>query len=104
MTPLGGFLRLLSEAFQSDLLNCLLEAIHPMTHAATVSVRFAERVEVDRFVGSVGARVTRVGDETIVTVELGRSGVSAACSFLMSAFRRSKRAFLPVRKREGNEQ
>ena len=66
MTPLGGFLRLLSEAFQSDVLNCLLEAIHPMTHAATVSVRFAERVEVDRFVGSVGARVTHVDDETVV--------------------------------------
>ena len=98
MTPLGGFLRLLSEAFQSDVLNCLLEAIHPMTHAATVSVRFAERVEVDRF---VGARVTRVDDETVVTAELGRSGVSAACSFLLSAFRRSKRAFLPVREREG---
>lgn len=81
MTPLGGFLRLLSEAFQSDVLNCLLEAIHPMTHAATVSVRFAERVEVDRFVGSVGARVTRVDDETVVTAELGRSGVSARVRF-----------------------
>ena len=103
MTPLGGYLRLLSEAFQSDLLNCLLEAIHPMTHAATVSVRFAERVEVDRFVGSVGARVSRVGDETVVMAKLGRSGVSAACSFLMSAFRRSKRAFLPVRENEWNE-